>query len=353
MTDVVAGQVEIMFTGPPSAKAMAAGGKLKILGVGGKERLGLMPDVPTLDEAGVPGYELTGWFGMLAPAKTPQPVLDRLTQEVRKAVRDARFSEPITAQGLDIVGGSSAEMTALMRRIPKRLRSSTRPARGLRNNRRISMAEGLTGWRLHVGAIFPPPVPPAANTRMVRGGAGRHRYHHSFAHHPAVDGRQYGGGVAGMEQRAARQLATSTLMSSIGRAADARAERRASPINCRTGSSSVRCPHNRCLGRWWTRCTTSSFRTVAMATPFRQLINDRLVKYLAHEQITVLLNKALGIERNTEIRRLPLPVEYQTARKAFLSAEQARRHLHSLRGWGSMHNHRTAGAGPTPRSSPG
>jgi tripartite-type tricarboxylate transporter receptor subunit TctC len=73
-----------------------------------------MPDIPTLDEAGVPGYELTGWFGMVAPAKTPHPVLDRLTHEVRKAVRDARFSEPMIAQGLDIVGSSSAEMTALM-----------------------------------------------------------------------------------------------------------------------------------------------------------------------------------------------------------------------------------------------
>jgi tripartite-type tricarboxylate transporter receptor subunit TctC len=114
MTDVVAGQVELMFTGPPSAKAMAAGGKLKILAIGGKERLRLMPDIPTLDEAGVSGYELTGWFGMVAPAKTPQLVLERLTQEVRKAVADARFSEPMIAQGLDIVGSSSAEMTALM-----------------------------------------------------------------------------------------------------------------------------------------------------------------------------------------------------------------------------------------------
>jgi tripartite-type tricarboxylate transporter receptor subunit TctC len=73
-----------------------------------------MPDVPTLDEAGVPGYELTGWFGMVAPVKTPEPVLERLTQEVRKAVADARFSERLVAQGLDIVGSSSTQMTALM-----------------------------------------------------------------------------------------------------------------------------------------------------------------------------------------------------------------------------------------------
>ena len=114
MTDVVAGQVDVMFTGPPSAKAMSADGKLKILAVGSKQRLSLMPDVPTIDKSGVPGYELTGWFGMVAPAKTPPPVLDRLMQEVRKAVADARFNERIAAQGLEVVGSSATEMTALM-----------------------------------------------------------------------------------------------------------------------------------------------------------------------------------------------------------------------------------------------
>jgi len=114
MTDVVAGEVDVMFTGPPSARAMSADGKLKILATGGKQRLALMPDVPTLDESGVPGYELTGWFGMAAPAKTPGPVLERLGHEVRKAVADNRFAERMAAQGLEIVGSSPAEMTALM-----------------------------------------------------------------------------------------------------------------------------------------------------------------------------------------------------------------------------------------------
>lgn len=114
MTDVVAGQVDVMFTGPPSAKAMSEGGKLKLLGVGGKQRLALMPDVPTVDESGVPGYELIGWFGILAPAKTPKPLLDRLTQEVRKAVTDPRFSDKMTAQGLEVFGSTAEEMLALM-----------------------------------------------------------------------------------------------------------------------------------------------------------------------------------------------------------------------------------------------
>jgi tripartite-type tricarboxylate transporter receptor subunit TctC len=114
MTDVVAGEVDVMFTGPPSASAMSADGKLKILATGGKQRLALMPDVPTLDESGVPGYELTGWFGMVAPARTHGPVLERLGHEVRKAVADSRFKERMAAQGLEIVGSSPAEMTALM-----------------------------------------------------------------------------------------------------------------------------------------------------------------------------------------------------------------------------------------------
>jgi tripartite-type tricarboxylate transporter receptor subunit TctC len=115
MTDVVAGQVDVMFTGPPSAKAMSEGGKLKLLAVGGKQRLELMPEVPTVGESGVPGYELVGWFGILAPAKTPAPLLDRLTKEVRQAVADARFSDKMAAQGLEVFGSSADEMLALMR----------------------------------------------------------------------------------------------------------------------------------------------------------------------------------------------------------------------------------------------
>lgn len=114
MMDVVTGQVEIMFTGPPSAKAMSEGGKLKLLAVSGKQRNALMPDVPTVDESGVPGYELTGWFGVLAPAKTPKLVLDRLTGEVRKAAADPRFRDRMTNQGLDVVGSTPEEMLALM-----------------------------------------------------------------------------------------------------------------------------------------------------------------------------------------------------------------------------------------------
>jgi tripartite-type tricarboxylate transporter receptor subunit TctC len=114
MTDVVAGRADIMITGPPSAKAMSAGGKLKLLAVTGKERHPLMPDLPTIDESGVPGYDVTGWFGILAPAQTPKPVLDRLSAKVHEAVADPRFRDKMTNVGLDVVGSTPEAMLALM-----------------------------------------------------------------------------------------------------------------------------------------------------------------------------------------------------------------------------------------------
>jgi tripartite-type tricarboxylate transporter receptor subunit TctC len=115
MTDIAAGVVEVMFTGPPSAMSLSAGGKVKMLAVASPRRSSLMPNVPTVQEAGVPGYELAGWFGLLAPAKTPQSVVDRLTSEVKKAVADARLKDRLTEQGLEVFGSSSDEMLAIMR----------------------------------------------------------------------------------------------------------------------------------------------------------------------------------------------------------------------------------------------
>ena len=81
-------------------------------------------------------------------------------------------------------------------------------------------------------------------------------------------------------------------------------------------------------------------RTLAMATPFRPFINERICKYLASEQITVAHDNALGIERNTEIRRLPIPVEYNLARKTYLrmSTKPPDGIYIPCGGWGSIHN---------------
>ena len=114
MTDIAGGVVDVMFTGPASAKALAAGGKVKMLAVASPQRSQLIPQVPTVQEAGVPGYELAGWFGLLAPAKTPPSVVDRLASEVKKAVADPKLKDRLTEQGLDVFGSSSDEMRAIM-----------------------------------------------------------------------------------------------------------------------------------------------------------------------------------------------------------------------------------------------
>jgi tripartite-type tricarboxylate transporter receptor subunit TctC len=114
MTDIAGGVVDVMFTGPPSAMALAAGGKVKMLAVASPQRSQLIPQVPTVQEAGVPGYELAGWFGLLAPAKTPPSVVDRLASEVKKAVVDPKLKDRLTEQGLDVFGSSSEEMRAIM-----------------------------------------------------------------------------------------------------------------------------------------------------------------------------------------------------------------------------------------------
>ena len=114
VTDLVAGVVDVMFTGPPSGKAMSDAGKLKALAVTAPQRTALMPNVPTVDESGVPGYQIASWFGVLAPASTPKGIVDRLSRELSKVVRDPRFSERMKAQGMDIVGNSSEEMRAMM-----------------------------------------------------------------------------------------------------------------------------------------------------------------------------------------------------------------------------------------------
>jgi tripartite-type tricarboxylate transporter receptor subunit TctC len=114
MTDIAAGVVDVMFTGPPSAMSLAAGGKVKLLAVASPQRSSLMRQVPTLDEAGVPGYELAGWFGLLAPAKTPHGIIERLSNEVHKAVADPKLKDRLTEQGLDVLGSSPQEMLAVM-----------------------------------------------------------------------------------------------------------------------------------------------------------------------------------------------------------------------------------------------
>jgi tripartite-type tricarboxylate transporter receptor subunit TctC len=115
ITDVVAGTVDLMFTGPPSAKSMSEGGQLKVLAVASPERIALMPNVPTVAEAGVPGYTMASWFGLLAPAKTSTIIVERLSAETKAAVNSQAFKDRMKSVGLEVDGGTSAAMLETMR----------------------------------------------------------------------------------------------------------------------------------------------------------------------------------------------------------------------------------------------
>jgi tripartite-type tricarboxylate transporter receptor subunit TctC len=98
-TDLVAGQVDLAFASPVTTLPFTRNGRLKPLGVTVTSRLDVYPDVPTIAEAGLPGYELTQWYAMLAPAHTPQDIVGILNGAMRKALDDADVKKRLTSEG--------------------------------------------------------------------------------------------------------------------------------------------------------------------------------------------------------------------------------------------------------------
>ncbi len=97
--DIISGQIEMMFDSVPSMAPMIQAGRVKALGTTGKMRSAILPDVPTLSEAGVPGYEATIWIGVMAPAGTPQAIVTLLNTEINKILARADVVEAWTKQG--------------------------------------------------------------------------------------------------------------------------------------------------------------------------------------------------------------------------------------------------------------
>lgn len=110
VTDLLGGQIQLMFDSSviPHIKS----GKLRALGVTSAKRSSALPNVPTIAEAGLPGYEATAWFGILAPAGTPDAVIGKLNTELNAVLREPEVSKWMASQGFEIVGGSPAAFSA-------------------------------------------------------------------------------------------------------------------------------------------------------------------------------------------------------------------------------------------------
>lgn len=107
-----AGNVSLTFGGQGAGWPLVANGNVKGLGLTGAKRSIEHPDMPTIAEAGVPGYEIADWVGMLAPAGTPQPIVDKLNAEVQKALADPETQRKFSLQGLEPAGTTAKDFTA-------------------------------------------------------------------------------------------------------------------------------------------------------------------------------------------------------------------------------------------------
>lgn len=114
MLGLMSGQVDLLITASPTAMGPVKGGKVRALAVSGDKRLAAMPQVPTFAEAGVKNYQVSNWFGLAAPKGTPAAIIERMQQEVKKAVNEPRLKASLEEQGAGGGGITPAEFAQLI-----------------------------------------------------------------------------------------------------------------------------------------------------------------------------------------------------------------------------------------------
>ena len=114
-SDLLGGQISIMFPGAPIALPQVKAGKLRALGTTGEKRTAAAPDLPSIQESGVPGYEVSVWYGVLAPANTPSPVINRLHTEITKIIQLADIKERWAVLGAEPLFNTPAEYAAFLK----------------------------------------------------------------------------------------------------------------------------------------------------------------------------------------------------------------------------------------------
>jgi len=128
LVDLLAGEVQAMFSSVVAIVPNIKAGRLRALAVTGKRRAALLPEVPTLDESGVPGYEAGSWYGILAPAGTPQAIVAKLHQAIVHALAQPEVRERLVSEGAEVIGSTpeafAAHITAELARMRKLIRDA-------------------------------------------------------------------------------------------------------------------------------------------------------------------------------------------------------------------------------------
>ena len=120
VSDLLAGQLQLAMTGAPAVLQHAQAGTLRALGLSAENRIKAAPDLPTIAEAGVPGFEASQWYGVMAPAGTPQPIIERLNAEVRKALASKEIVDALDRDGAEPWPTSPEEFRAhIAKEIPR------------------------------------------------------------------------------------------------------------------------------------------------------------------------------------------------------------------------------------------
>jgi tripartite-type tricarboxylate transporter receptor subunit TctC len=116
VTDTMAGHTQLLWGSAAAAVPMVKGGKLKAIGVSTTQRIAALPDVPTVNESGLKGYDVILWHGLIGPKGLPQPIVERVNGELNKALKAKDMEEKLAADGVSPAGGTAQQFGALIKR---------------------------------------------------------------------------------------------------------------------------------------------------------------------------------------------------------------------------------------------
>ena len=113
--DLISGRIQVMFSPASTVLGFIRDGRVKALATSEAKRAGIAPDLPTISEAALPGYNTGVWFGILGPVGTPKPIIDKISKAANSALKDPEVLKELTTQGLDARGGSPEEFAGFIR----------------------------------------------------------------------------------------------------------------------------------------------------------------------------------------------------------------------------------------------